>query len=129
MKLIHLDVCWNFKAMEWSLLSWFCCGYSGLVAWLVRQTTQLEVTMNSVERMVEYLKFDSEKDDIIPDNRPDADWPSKGAINVENLRVKYRPELDDVLKGITFSVAAREKIGVCGRTGRSYGFCSPLPIE
>ena len=92
----------------------------------MRQTTQLEVTMNSVERMVEYLKFDSEKDDIIPDSRPDPHWPSKGAITVENLRVKYRPELDDVLKGITFSVAAREKIGVCGRTGEMYIFHNAL---
>ena len=76
--------------------------------------------MNSIERMVEYLKFDSEKDEIVPGNRPDPDWPSKGAVVVENLRVKYRPELDDVLKGITFSVAAREKIGVCGRTGETH---------
>ena len=93
----------------------FCA--SGVVSWLIRQTTQLEVNMNSIERMVEYLNYDTEKDDIVPDNRPPADWPSKGAITVENLRVRYRPELDDVLKGISFSVTGREKIGVCGRTG------------
>jgi len=90
---------------------------TGLVSWLIRQTTQLEVNMNSIERLVEYLKYDCEKDAIIPDNRPPSNWPKKGAITVENLRIRYRPELDDVLKGISFSAAGREKIGVCGRTG------------
>lgn len=91
--------------------------FSGVMSWLIRQVTQLEVNMNSIERMVEYLKFDTEKAEIVPDNRPPPGWPSKGAITVENLRVRYRPELEDVLKGVSFSVSGREKIGVCGRTG------------
>ena len=31
-------------------------------------------------------------------------WPSEGAIDVQSLVVRYRPELDPVLKGISFSV-------------------------
>ncbi len=31
--------------------------------------------------------------------------------------MRYRPELDPVLRGLSFEVAAREKVGVCGRTG------------
>ena len=103
------------------------CAFPENVSWLVRRTTDLEVAMNSIERMVEYLKFDSERDEIIPDNRPDPDWPFKGAIFFDNLRVRYRPELDDVLKGITFSVASRQKIGVCGRTGEARQFKAQEP--
>ena len=36
---------------------------------------------------------------------------------MEGLEVRYRPELPLVLKGVTFSVHAGEKVGVCGRTG------------
>ena len=37
--------------------------------WLTRQTTELEMGMNSVERMTEYLAYDSERPSIVPDNR------------------------------------------------------------
>ena len=35
---------------------------------------------------------------------------AQGAIEVERLVVRYRPELDPVLKGISFSVRGREKV-------------------
>lgn len=31
--------------------------------------------------------------------------------------VRYRPDLPPVIKGLSFSVRAGEKIGICGRTG------------
>jgi ABC-type multidrug transport system fused ATPase/permease subunit len=49
--------------------------------------------------------------------RPPSDWPSQGAVDVKGLYVRYRPELPPVLKGLSFSVAPREKVGVVGRTG------------
>lgn len=36
---------------------------------------------------------------------------------MKDLVVRYAPDLDPVLKGLTFSVKPREKIGVVGRTG------------
>lgn len=38
-------------------------------------------------------------------------------IQVTNLHVKYAPDLEPVLKGLSFSVQAKEKIGIVGRTG------------
>ena len=35
-----------------------------------------------------------------------------------DLVVRYRPELPPVLKGISVRIAAGEKVGVAGRTGR-----------
>jgi ABC-type multidrug transport system fused ATPase/permease subunit len=66
---------------------------------------------------LEYDHIPPEAPEIIPQHRPLPDWPTQGAITVENLVVRYRPELDPVLRGITFSVRPREKIGVVGRTG------------
>jgi len=90
---------------------------TGLMNWMVRQTTELEVKMNSVERMIEYDSQPPEAPEIVPSRRPLPDWPSRGAISVQSLVVRYRPELDPVLKGITFQVKPKEKIGVVGRTG------------
>ena len=31
--------------------------------------------------------------------------------------IRYRPELDPVLRGISFDLSGGQKLGVCGRTG------------
>lgn len=49
---------------------------------------------------------------------PPAHWPSRdGKIEVQGLTARYAPEMDPVLKDVTFTVLPREKIGICGRTG------------
>lgn len=55
---------------------------------------------------------------IIEDSRPPAFWPSRtGGVSVKNLVLKYSPELDPVLKSISFEIKPAEKIGLVGRTG------------
>lgn len=49
--------------------------------------------------------------------RPEEGWPSRGVLEVRDAQVRYRPELPLVLKGVSFEVAAGEKVGICGRTG------------
>ncbi|EFJ52174.1 ABC transporter [Volvox carteri f. nagariensis] len=90
---------------------------TGIMNWMVRQTTELEVNMNSVERMVEYNRYDEEAPAVIESNRPPKNWPTEGAISVKDLYVRYRAELDPVLRGLSFEISGREKVGVCGRTG------------
>lgn len=45
------------------------------------------------------------------DKRPPDGWPSKGEIQFSNYQVRYRPELDLVLKGITCDIKSTEKVG------------------
>jgi ABC-type multidrug transport system fused ATPase/permease subunit len=40
-----------------------------------------------------------------------------GAVSVSKLQLRYRPGLPLVLKGVSFDVAAGEKVGLVGRTG------------
>lgn len=44
-------------------------------------------------------------------------WPLKGKIEVSDLKVKYREDLDYTLKGINFEIPGGKKVGVLGRTG------------
>ena len=87
------------------------------VLWLVRLYASNEQNMNSVERVKEYLDVAQEADAIIPDSRPDGNWPSQGNIDFINYSTRYRADLQPVLKGVTFSVRAAERVGVVGRTG------------
>lgn len=74
--------------------------------------------MNSVERIKEYLDIPSEPPAIIEGSRPPAYWPSnQGGVSVKNLVLKYSPELEPVLHGVSFDIRPAEKIGLVGRTG------------
>lgn len=90
---------------------------TGLMSWMVRQTTELEVNMNSVERLMEYDEEEKEAPEIIPGHRPLPEWPMRGGIQVEDLIVRYRHDLEPVLHGVSFEVQAGEKVGIVGRTG------------
>jgi ABC-type multidrug transport system fused ATPase/permease subunit len=49
-------------------------------------------------------------------------WPSKGNIKFNNFSVKYKKEMDFVLKNLNFEITANEKIGIVGRTGSGKQF-------
>jgi len=46
-----------------------------------------------------------------------SNWPTDGGVDLANYSVRYRPGLPLVLNNISFSIQAREKIGIVGRTG------------
>ncbi|XDC86640.1 hypothetical protein R6Z07F_017813 [Ovis aries] len=84
--------------------------------WLVRMTSEIETNIVAVERITEYINVENEAP-WVTDKRPPEGWPSKGEIQFSNYEVRYRPELDLVLRGITCDIKSAEKIGVVGRTG------------
>ncbi|GJP36813.1 hypothetical protein CLOM_g21286 [Closterium sp. NIES-68] len=90
---------------------------TGYMNWMVRMNAELESQMNAVERILEYTTLPTEAPDVVESCRPPVDWPQQGVIEAEGVVVRYRPELPPVLKGLTFSIRAGEKVGVCGRTG------------
>ncbi|KAJ5602624.1 hypothetical protein N7537_005580 [Penicillium hordei] len=87
------------------------------VLWLVRLYSEVQQNMNSVERVREYLDVDQEAAPVIEESRPGSDWPSQGAVEFNNYTTRYRSDLDPVLKEVSFSVKAGEKVGIVGRTG------------
>jgi len=90
---------------------------TGILNWLVRQATEAETQMVSVERVLSYTKLATEAAPIVPENRPPEDWPARGIIEFKDVQLRYREGLDLVLRGVSFSVKSKEKIGVVGRTG------------
>ena len=87
------------------------------VLWLVRLYSMNEQNMNSVERVKEYIEVEQEAQAIIDEARPAGNWPSQGAIQFMNYTTRYRPDLEPVLKNLTFGVQPGERVGIVGRTG------------
>ncbi len=99
--------------------------------YMVKMTAQLESNLVSVERINEYchtpcevsreIKMSNKKkrqffwccmkaDWVIEKHRPPKDWPSQGNIKFKNYSVKYRDELDYVLKSINTDIKPGEKV-------------------
>jgi ABC-type transport system involved in cytochrome bd biosynthesis fused ATPase/permease subunit len=71
---------------------------------------------------VEYLELPQEPPVIVESSRPPAYWPTSGSDNlvvVEDLVVKYAPELPPVLHNVSFTLRGGERVGLLGRTGGS----------
>ncbi|EGW34105.1 uncharacterized protein SPAPADRAFT_133715 [Spathaspora passalidarum NRRL Y-27907] len=85
---------------------------------LIRTFTEVENYMNSVERLCHYAqKLPQEAAYTIDSTEPPSTWPREGGIEFDKVNMRYRPELPLILKGLTFTIAPHEKVGICGRTG------------
>ncbi|CDZ96790.1 Multidrug resistance-associated protein/mitoxantrone resistance protein, ABC superfamily [Phaffia rhodozyma] len=87
-----------------------------IFAQIINIFAQVEQDMNTAERVAYYAELPSEAAKSTADD-PAQDWPSAGEIMLRNVVLKYREDLPAVLKGLSFSIGAGEKIGVVGRTG------------
>ncbi|GME72391.1 unnamed protein product [Ambrosiozyma monospora] len=119
------------------MISLLCCfrifnidaASTGLLLSYVLQTTQLlveffrslalvENEMNSVERLKYYgFELPQEPPYRIPTTNPGPTWPDYGAINFNNVSLKYRQGLPYALKNLSIAIQPNEKVGICGRTG------------
>lgn len=92
--------------------------FTGFLQFAVRVSVDTENSMTSVERLSHYMRLPTEAAYVVPASQaPPAKWPERGLIEMRNLKMRYRPDLPLVLKGISITIQPREKIGVCGRTG------------
>uniref|UniRef100_A0AC34QBL2 Uncharacterized protein n=1 Tax=Panagrolaimus sp. JU765 TaxID=591449 RepID=A0AC34QBL2_9BILA len=84
--------------------------------WAVRMTSELETNVVAIERIKEYSETPTEAA-LETKIKLSKQWPSRGSVNFEELQIRYRPELDLVLKGISAHIRSEEKVGIVGRTG------------
>ena len=75
--------------------------------------------MTSTERIMSYSNVEPELslETIPPKQPPPDDWPQKGGLEMNGVRFRYDPTLPWVIRNLSFSVKATEKVGIVGRTG------------
>nr|XP_057941813.1 ATP-binding cassette sub-family C member 4-like isoform X2 [Doryrhamphus excisus] len=88
----------------------------GNFQWTVRQSAELENTMTSVERVVEYTELKNEAPWETAE-RPPPDWPVRGQVTLEGVHLSYGADGPLVLKDISATFCPEEKVGIVGRTG------------
>ncbi|CAH0557608.1 unnamed protein product [Brassicogethes aeneus] len=93
-------------------------GLTGMFQWGMRQSTELENQMTSVERVVEYSNIEHEGALVSPeDKKPPKSWPEHGKIEFKDVFLRYFPDDPPVLRQLCFTLNPKEKVGIVGRTG------------
>ncbi|XP_051165172.1 ATP-binding cassette subfamily C member 4-like [Leptopilina boulardi] len=95
-----------------------CVLLASMLQWGLKQTTEIETLMTSVERIMEYSDLEQEASlETKTESKPPINWPQDGRVEFKNVSLSYHPSGAPVLRNINFQVASREKIGIVGRTG------------
>ncbi|KAI9348568.1 P-loop containing nucleoside triphosphate hydrolase protein [Obelidium mucronatum] len=87
---------------------------TALLNMTVFQIVEVEIQLNAVERLVEYLELPIEDQG---GEEPPKEWPVRGDIEFKDVKMRYQPNLPLVLEGVNVAIRGGEKIGVVGRTG------------
>eukprot|EP00300_Choanocystis_sp_HF-7_P014604 c18745_g1_i2.p1 GENE.c18745_g1_i2~~c18745_g1_i2.p1 ORF type:complete len:1536 (+),score=408.64 c18745_g1_i2:44-4651(+) len=90
---------------------------TSILNWLIRTFTAAELQMVSVERLMQWEALEPEAPLSLTGVTPPPNWPARGEVAFKNVVMKYRSDLDNVLKGVSFEIKAGERVGVVGRTG------------
>uniref|UniRef100_A0A2K5RIC2 Multidrug resistance-associated protein 1 n=1 Tax=Cebus imitator TaxID=2715852 RepID=A0A2K5RIC2_CEBIM len=85
--------------------------------WLVRMSSEMETNIVAVERLKEYSETEKEAPWQIQETAPPNSWPQVGQVEFRNYCLRYREDLDFVLRHINVTINGGEKVGIVGRTG------------
>eukprot|EP00475_Leptophrys_vorax_P002127 TRINITY_DN11210_c0_g1_i1.p1 TRINITY_DN11210_c0_g1~~TRINITY_DN11210_c0_g1_i1.p1 ORF type:complete len:745 (-),score=192.98 TRINITY_DN11210_c0_g1_i1:94-2328(-) len=96
------------------------------LGWLLKLFVQAEVEFVSLERIIEYVDLEPEKDSR---KRPlKFSWPEKGDLELKQVKLRYSAESDYILKGVDVQIKSGSKVAIIGRTaaGKSSVFSALL---
>ncbi|KAM3463245.1 hypothetical protein NHJ6243_003489 [Beauveria neobassiana] len=88
--------------------------FKATMSGLMGKVNLLTSGARAIDRVLDFAEAPTERqggEDVA------ASWPASGRIEVKDVILRYDADLPPVLRGITFSLAARERLGVVGRTG------------
>ncbi|PSN51489.1 Multidrug resistance-associated protein 5 [Blattella germanica] len=90
---------------------------STFVPYVMQLKSEMQARFTSVERILEYTQDLPEEAPAKVGKRTPDNWPWSGQITMEDVQLRYRPDLPLVLHGIVAEIKGGEKVGVVGRTG------------
>ncbi|KAJ5370421.1 uncharacterized protein N7496_006513 [Penicillium cataractarum] len=90
--------------------------FSQSIKLLVTFWTNLETHIGSILRVKDFTQNVESEDQPGENGDIPPSWPSNGAVTFHSVSAAYRPS-EPVLNDVSLSVAAGEKVGICGRTG------------
>ncbi|XP_063171075.1 multidrug resistance-associated protein 1-like [Candoia aspera] len=85
--------------------------------WLVRMSSEMETNIVAVERVKEYSEKEKEAEWTSERSATPGGWPHEGRVEFRGYSLRYRSDMDPVLRNISIVIHGGEKVGIVGRTG------------
>ncbi|KAI8965592.1 abc transporter [Daldinia sp. FL1419] len=95
-------------------------GLSQTILTLVRNMNELEVELNSFQRVSEYADIEPE---VSPEEEKSkatevpAAWPTTGHVEFRNVTVRYTTDGPDILRDVKLNARPGQRVAIIGRTG------------
>ncbi|KAH8668572.1 ABC transporter [Xylariales sp. PMI_506] len=89
--------------------------FNSLLTQCIRAWTMMETSIGAVARIQQFVQ----ETPVEPSGAalPPSNWPSRGAIQFQDITASYGPDMPATLTGLNLSIAPGEKVAVCGPSG------------
>lgn len=85
---------------------------------LVNSWTSLETSLGAIARVKLFAATTPSENKLLDNRSPPPEWPGSGTVEIRNVSVQY-VDGSHALKEFSMTITPGQKIGICGRTGRS----------
>lgn len=130
---VRMDMCTSLTAFSAAILAYSQAGSDPSIVgfslttstslctallYLTYLSTVLEVEMNSLQRIEDYIHGVPQEDRRgNPDHPVEKEWPHQGKVSIKDLTVGYSVDGQEVLKRANLEIKAGERVALVGRTG------------
>lgn len=77
----------------------YALSLKGIYAFMIQWYCNISNYIVSVERIKQFMNIEPEPQTVVEDNRPPSSWPSKGRVELQDLKVRMSKKVEG-----TFSV-------------------------
>ncbi|GJN94069.1 hypothetical protein Rhopal_007133-T1 [Rhodotorula paludigena] len=91
--------------------------FTSRILYVVRAVNKNELSLNSVQRIIQYSTEIETEEPHSDKLEPPAHWPDAGTIQFEHYSAKYAEDSEDVLHDLSLDIKPGEKIGIVGPSG------------
>ncbi|GAA6051563.1 hypothetical protein JCM3770_003474 [Rhodotorula araucariae] len=91
--------------------------FTSRILYVVRAINKNELSLNSVQRIIQYSTEIEVEEPHSNQKDPPAHWPDSGRIEFDRFSAKYTEDGEDVLHELSIRIEPGEKIGIVGPSG------------
>jgi ATP-binding cassette subfamily C (CFTR/MRP) protein 1 len=88
-----------------------------MLAEIIKEWTTLETSFGAIARLKSFSTHTVSENLPRETGQAPDNWPTRGDIEFRTVSASYSPGSDLVLRNFSMSIAAGQKIGICGRSG------------